>query len=61
MISLTEGALVQYAPMLDSFRNFFLDNYVLANFTVGLAAGIATYLLGAIVLSYPKVWDLKLS
>jgi hypothetical protein len=61
VISLTEGALVQSLPMLGSFRDFLLDNYVLANFAVGLAAGMTTYLLfGAFVLTYSKVWDLKL-
>ena len=60
LISLTEGHLLTYVPKLAGFRDFLLDDSLIANFSIGLAAGIGTYfLIGAIVLSYPKLWDMK--
>lgn len=61
MILLTEGALAQHVGALVSWRDFFLDLPVLANLTVGIGAGLAAYLLiGAMVLSWPNVWDVRL-
>jgi hypothetical protein len=61
MIVLTEGDLARYVTALATMRDFFLDLAILANLTVGMGAGSAIYLfIGAIVLSWPKVWDAKL-
>lgn len=61
IIVLTEGKLVEYMPALTKMRDFFLDLPVLANLTLGFGAGLAVYFfVGAIVLSWPKVWDVKL-
>jgi hypothetical protein len=61
LISLTEGGLLRYLPKLAGFRDFLLDNNLIANFSIGLAAGLGMYfLMGAIVLSFPKLWEEKL-
>lgn len=61
MVSLTDLHLVQYFGFLQPLRDFLLDVALVGNVSVGLPALAGTYLLlGAVVLSFPNVWDVRL-